>query len=607
MKPIISFICISSSASFADAFTIPHFRLPAWGKKILFQRGDCKTEIVAAGDGCGSLATKCGISPNDFTKYNPDPNLCSTLTPGELVCCSAGTIPDIRPKQLPNGTCASYVVEKDDTCSKIAAANGLHSSDIDEFNKVKTWGFNSCESGLMLGLKICVSDGNAPMPAPVNGSTCGPTKPGTAPPQLGSGQTIADLSPCPLDACCNIWAQCGISPEFCAPTHGTFGNPGTGPADSNGCVQNCGVDVVNNAAGPPGGSFISVGYYETWTMDRSCLRMPVSSLSKLTHSYTHIHWAFATLSTDLKPQINDPHNQWEDFKALNKSGIKRIVSLGGWGFSTDPSTYDRLRRATSPCQRNAFTDGVVKLVNDHGLDGVDFDWEYPGAIDVPGIPDGQMNDGDDYLAMLTVLKKKLPNHVTLSFAAPASYWYLQHFPLGKMSDTVDYITFMTYDLHGQWDYGNKWSQDGCPDGNCLRSHINLTETQWALSMITKAGVPSSKIAVGVSSYGRSFKMTEAGCSGPMCTYVGGNSAAKAGSCTNTPGYIANAEIDAIIQNGGNVKTWLDQDSHSDILVYEGTEWVAYMSEDTRQQRQALYKGLNFAGTVDWAVDLQKFV
>lgn len=28
----------------------------------------------------------------------------------------------------------------------------------------------------------------------------------------------------------------------------------------------------------------------------------------------------------------------------------------------------------------------------------------------------------------------------------------------EMSEVLDYIVYMTYDLHGQWDAGNKWAK-----------------------------------------------------------------------------------------------------------------------------------------------------
>lgn len=53
----------------------------------LVRRADCKTQTVVAGDGCASLAKRCGISAADFTKYNPDSKLCSSLQIGQRVCC----------------------------------------------------------------------------------------------------------------------------------------------------------------------------------------------------------------------------------------------------------------------------------------------------------------------------------------------------------------------------------------------------------------------------------------------------------------------------------------------------------------------------------------
>lgn len=37
----------------------------------------------------------------------------------------------------------------------------------------------------------------------------------------------------------------------------------------------------------------------------------------------------------------------------------------------------------------------------------------------------------------------------MSIAAASSYFYLKNFPIEKISKVVDYIIYMTYDLHGQ--------------------------------------------------------------------------------------------------------------------------------------------------------------
>jgi GH18 family chitinase len=84
-----------------------------------------------------------------------------------------------------------------------------------------------------------------------------------------------------------------------------------------------------------------------------------------------------------------------------------------------------------------------------------------------------------------------------------------------------------------------WSRaiEGCKHGNCLRSHINSTETKISLAMVTKAGVKSDKVVVGIASYGRSFFMFESGCAGPDCKFTGSSTESEAapGRCTKTSG------------------------------------------------------------------------
>lgn len=55
------------------------------------QDGTCTTRQVVEKDTCEGLAAKCGITPAEFTEYNDyDDDLCSTLVPGQHVCCGEG-------------------------------------------------------------------------------------------------------------------------------------------------------------------------------------------------------------------------------------------------------------------------------------------------------------------------------------------------------------------------------------------------------------------------------------------------------------------------------------------------------------------------------------
>jgi hypothetical protein len=158
--------------------------------------------------------------------------------------------------------------------------------------------------------------------------------------------------------------------------------------------------------------------------------------------------------------------------------------------------------------------------------------------------------------------------------------------------------------HGQWDYGNKWTMSGCEGGNCLRSHVGLGETYNTLVMITKAGVPSHKITVGISSYGRQFRMTDPSCSHANCTFVGPASSATPGRCTETPEYISNAEINEIIRNNPSAKV-KDMGDNSKVMTYDGN-WVSFMNDHDKVARTNLWKSMKFGGVTEWAVDLNTF-
>ncbi|KAK4063449.1 CAZyme family GH18 and CBM24 [Trichoderma aggressivum f. europaeum] len=557
----------------------------------LDKRVTCRYKQINFGDSCAALAARCGISPADFSTFNPSTNLCSSLKPGGY------------PQPNPDGTCAPHVIVNGDSCDDLAKKNNITTADVEKFNQGKTWAWTACKD-MLVGYNMCLSTGRAPLPPPQAGAACGPLVAGTKLP-ADNTTSIAELNPCPLKACCSNWGFCGIFPAHCDIHAPPGGGPGTKEKGfQNTCVSNCGNKIKSNSGPPP--RFQRIGYYEAFGLDRDCLWLEAKN-ANTDGTYRHIHWGFATIdSATWKLKINDTKGQWADFKKL--PNVKKIVSIGGWAYSTEAATYNIIRQAITT-NKNAFTTNIAQFVKDEGIDGIDIDWEYPGAPDilVNGRPIGQKSDGADYLSFLTLLKQKLGSGKSVSIVAPASYWYLKAFPIDRISAVIDYIVYMTYDLHGQWDYGNTNAFDMCPSGKCIRSHVNITETRNSLAMLTKAGVPNNKIFVGEASYGRASHMAVDGCWGPMCDFTGTRlqSDARPGRCTKAPGYLAYAEINELIKNGHSDQAFRDAGSDSNVMLYKG-DYVSYMSTALKETRRTEWKGLNFAGTIDWAVDLQSF-
>ncbi|KAH6656191.1 chitinase [Plectosphaerella plurivora] len=581
------------------ASTSTNGTLPESNSTLARRADECRALQVGSGDTCTTMAQRCGISLTRFQNFNTAKNFCDPLMDKVWACCTVGDVPDFRPKPDADGICYSYDIGDGDGCWDVADAYYLKVADIESLNK-QTWGWGGC-GNLQAGQKICLSKGNPPMPNTISNAICGPQKPNG---ESRGNKKLADMNPCPLNVCCNFWGQCGMDRDFCVEAPADTGAPGTLKPGANGCIANCGMQITNNKEGPA--SFSHIAYFEAWNKERDCLHMDVTDID--TKKYTHIHFSFPDVTPgDFKVDVSRWQKQFDMMKKM--TGIKRIVSLGGWANSAELPNYYIMRQAVMAQNRGVFVANIVSFVNEHGLDGIDIDWEYPGAENLgEGVPPGEADEGANYLETLKMLKRRMGSK-SVSIAAPASYWYLRGFPIKDIGAVVDYIVYMTYDLHGQWDHGNKWATTGCPSGDCLRSHVNLTETQTSLAMITKAGVPSKKVFVGIASYGRSFKMAKAGCTGVDCKYTGTRllSNARPGMCTDTGGYIASAEIREILWNKEvlGAREWHDKESDSDIVVYQDTEWLAWMNDKTKQDRILYYQSINFGGVSDWAVDLDK--
>ncbi|KAJ9260698.1 CAZyme family GH18 [Paecilomyces variotii] len=150
--------------------------------------------------------------------------------------------------------------------------------------------------------------------------------------------------------------------------------------------------------------------------------------------------------------------------------------------------------------RATFIQNGIAWLGQYGYDGIDFDWEYPGA----GDRGSRQEDGVNYALLLQELCTAIDacgKDYIVTFTAPTSYWYLQNFDLTGMVPYVDWVNMMSYDLHVVWD-----ATDVYIDSEVF-AHTNLTE----ISLFWRANVPPSDIVLRLGFYGRTYELTDASC------------------------------------------------------------------------------------------------
>lgn len=143
-------------------------------------------------------------------------------------------------------------------------------------------------------------------------------------------------------------------------------------------------------------------------------------------------------------------------------------------------------------------------MTDWGFDGIDVDWEYPATA----------GDAANFVLLLQEIRSQLDAyaaqytpgyHYLLTVASPAGPDHYNVMQLKAMSDIIDAFNLMAYDYAGSWD-ANSGHQ-----ANLFPNPANPTATPFstdkAVSDYLAAGVPASKIVLGMPIYGRSFEQT----------------------------------------------------------------------------------------------------
>jgi GH18 family chitinase len=112
-------------------------------------------------------------------------------------------------------------------------------------------------------------------------------------------------------------------------------------------------------------------------MDRPCLYQDVRQIDST--QFSHVHFAFGVLNPDYSVSTGDASSTYEFNAFLRLTNVKRMLSFGGWPFSTDASTYSIFRNGVTAANRMTMATNIANFINQNNLDGVDIDWEYPGV------------------------------------------------------------------------------------------------------------------------------------------------------------------------------------------------------------------------------------
>lgn len=252
-----------------------------------------------------------------------------------------------------------------------------------------------------------------------------------------------------------------------------------------------------------GNGGVVVGYYASWAAGQGY--GPEDIPAEL---FTQINYAFAGIQNG-RAVLSAPERDEKNLQGLTalrerNPDLKIVLSLGGWdgsaGFS-DAAASDESRRA--------FARSCADLAAEHGLDGVDLDWEYPvsgGALGMVHRP----QDRENFTALLRDLREALDQQgdqdgkrYVLTIAGAVGKSYLNNIDPQAVAEIVDHIFVMAYDIYGPWSSATAFNAPlyQPTDGpHRYRSSVDGGVSAWL-----DRGVPSEKLVLGMPLYGYIFQ------------------------------------------------------------------------------------------------------
>lgn len=290
---------------------------------------------------------------------------------------------------------------------------------------------------------------------------------------------------------------------------------------------------------------------------------------------------------------------WGQLKKLKAKhpGLKVLISLGGWTWSRGFASAARPenREAFVASCIDAYIKGNLPVYDGAGgagaaagvFDGIDIDWEYPNAC---GLSCGSEEDRQNFTALLAEFRRQLDAvrpGLLLTIAAGAGVDKIRATDPGQYQASLDYINVMTYDFHGAFEPTTNHhsalfdSPDDPSTGDQARYNSND-----AIQAFLDAGVPASKLNLGIGFYGRGWTGVSSANDG---LYQAGSAA---------PGtYEAGIEDYKVLKDAPGA-SHVDAQAHAH-WKYDGNTFWSYDDPALVQEKMQYVKAQGLGGAFFW--------